>query len=115
MAVRRGPVSAEAWVVVVRAFDSPFQVRATGWPLYNPGMPRFSLRELFLSVTLIALGLGMLACGGQLNINSLPSLCLWLIAWPMIGAGVFAPFKRPMWGAVVGVLLQLVYLLVMFV
>jgi hypothetical protein len=77
-------------------------------------MKRFTLKDLLIGISLIAIGLGMIGSGEIMRLTSVSALCLWLVAWPVIGAGVFYPFKRPMVGAVAAVFFQLTFLLFKF-
>ncbi len=86
---------------------------------------RFGLKELILSVTLIALGFGIpvsLVCINKSNIRIvrpgplenyvlLFSFIIWLSAAPLIGAGVLLPFKRPMRGVLVGLWLDVLVII----
>ena len=71
-------------------------------------MPRFGLKQLFLCVTLIAIGVAMLAFtySPYDRSESLNHLRLRVIFGVMsgafIGAGIGAPFKRAGAGAVIG-------------
>jgi hypothetical protein len=72
-------------------------------------MPRFSMKDLLLATTLIALGLGVLAWSNhyqdttKLEQPQPIALVSYFACRALIGAGLFAPFKRPWLGAVVGV------------
>lgn len=72
-------------------------------------MKRFTLKDLLVGMGLIAIGLGMIGSGEMMRLTSVSSLCLWLVAWPVIGAGIFYPFKRAMVGAVIAVFFQLTF------
>ena len=52
-------------------------------------MKRFTLKDLLVGMGLIAIGLGMIGSGEVMRLTSVSSLCLWLVAWPVIGAGNF--------------------------
>jgi hypothetical protein len=72
-------------------------------------MPRFTLKTLFLSTTLIAVGiwLGMLSFDA-LYVNRVyrvyrdMAMLLWVSSGVMIGAGLCVPLNRPKLGAIVG-------------
>ncbi len=76
-------------------------------------LPRFSLEEIIGSITLVALGAGALTwlwrmpSTGRLS-PATEVLCvvLWFACAPLIGAGLFLPFKRPWLGALVGAAMQ---------
>ena len=70
----------------------------------------YSLQRLFVSVTLIAIGLGMAGYGSKLpDANWRWILFLVLGGGACIGAGVMTPFKLPWIGAVVGCLLTVAF------
>ena len=87
---------------------------------------RFSLKEVILSVTLIALGLSIPACyvwilksnirivkPGPLEIYMLFfNFLLLLSSGPLIGCGVFILFKKPMKGVLIGLLVELLGLII---
>lgn len=64
-------------------------------------MPQFSLRQLMLATTLVALGLAGLF--GPAGIGK-------LLGFPLLGAGVFTPFGRPWLGAIAGFLIPVTLL-----
>jgi hypothetical protein len=84
-------------------------------------MPRFTIKDLLLTTTLIAVGVGMFAFLFQRGdaINRVgagaAALLLWFGGSAFLGAGVFAPFKRPWRGAIVAVVLQALVLAVGFI
>ena len=69
-------------------------------------MPKFTIRDILLSTSLIA----TMLLGG-LRLNSVAATWSWLLAWPILGAGLFLPFKQVGGGAVLGTLLMLAILL----
>src|SRR5260221_11243567 len=76
---------------------------------YNVEMLQFSLKRMFVSISLIAVGAGMLACllferaGGALfPIGQI--FAMWFSSGALIGAGLFTPFKRPIVGAFIGLI-----------
>ena len=83
----------------------------------------FSLKGLILSVTLIALGLGIPVCyfwilksikPGPLEIYMLFfNFLLLLSSGPLIGGGVFILFKKPMKGVLIGLLVELLGLIIL--
>lgn len=78
---------------------------------------QFTLKDLFLSTTLVALGLVIAVLSvSPVFLRVLPwifwylyvPLGLWLSGGAMIGAGVLFPFKKAAVGAVIGVVMQMV-------
>ncbi len=76
------------------------------------GLPRFSLKDLLLSATLIAGGLSLLVVffhAWPFVFDDLGEAAFW--CWygggVLIMAGLFAPFRRPLIGAAVGLGIQL--------
>jgi hypothetical protein len=75
-------------------------------------MPRFTVKDLLLATTLIAIGAGTLAFlfqnGEQIKHSYGAAIFagLWFGGGAFIGAGTFLPFKRPWTGAVIGVVIQ---------
>lgn len=72
-------------------------------------MPRVSLKELFLSMTLVALGLATFVIAIKTRRGD-PSLILWHGSGALVGLGVFAPFKRYWTGVTLGVVFQFLFL-----
>jgi hypothetical protein len=75
-------------------------------------MPQFTLKRLFVSVLLIAIGAA--ACTAALELAALPAdqvfvanLALWLVGGAFIGGGIFYLFQRAELGALVGLGVQL--------
>jgi hypothetical protein len=75
-------------------------------------MWQFSLRRLFISVALVAIGLGALAAGD--TTSSRPDgnamLVLWLSGGSLMMAGIFNIFRHPIIGAMLGLVIQLILL-----
>ena len=72
----------------------------------HPAMPRFSLKHLLISATLICAGLGALAyLSGVKNWNNL-QVGLWLATGPVIGCGLLTPMRRPWLGLALGAVIQ---------
>jgi hypothetical protein len=71
---------------------------------------RFSVKELLLATTLIAIGIVTICITTQPRpyLGGLSHAALWLFGGGCVGAGLFAPFSKPWIGAVVGVFVQLV-------
>ncbi len=63
---------------------------------------------MFVATTLIAVGIGgyvTIFTASALDISTLPAVFgVWYGAAAFIGAGVLAPFKKPIWGAAIGYL-----------
>jgi hypothetical protein len=77
-------------------------------------MPRFTVKDLLIAIALIAVGAGALAFllrgregffGGGLG-SEAAVLVLWIGGGASIGAGLLTPFKRPLVGAVIGMVIQ---------
>ncbi len=70
-------------------------------------MPTFSVKDILLGTTLVAAGAGGLAAGGQ--VLSPGEWGLWILlvcfCFVLMGAGLFAPFKKKWLGALIGFLL----------
>jgi hypothetical protein len=74
-------------------------------------MPRFTIRDLLVATTLIAVGAGMIAFlfRGRDASNELgdwSTLFFWYGGGAFIGAGIFTPFKRPWTGVITGLVIQ---------
>jgi hypothetical protein len=72
----------------------------------------FSLKQLFVSTALIAVGLAVMV-----RVVRVAGLFHWIIDFPicflagaLLGAGALAPFKRARLGAVIGLALSVLYL-----
>jgi hypothetical protein len=76
-------------------------------------MPRFSLKRLFASITLIAIGVAMIAAVFQhREIFEWYTALLFVVAGGgTIGAGLFNPFRRPWLGVAIGILAVLAFLI----
>jgi hypothetical protein len=73
-------------------------------------MPRFSLRRLLVSITLIAVGIVAASMFFGLPTRRLDESTrhvLWYLGGALIGAGVFAPFRKVWLGIVLGLVTQL--------
>lgn len=58
-------------------------------------MPQFSLKRLFFSLALIAIGLGMFGCVIQIaNPSLLTVFAVWIVGGTMIGGGVGVLFRQ---------------------
>jgi hypothetical protein len=86
------------------------------------GMPRFSIKELMLAITLIAIGLSVCLAivnygGHDMSLIERPRIALvaFGIGGIMIGAGVMAPFHRKVAGAQIGLILVGVLLAILAV
>jgi hypothetical protein len=70
-------------------------------------MPRFSLKHLLTSTTLICAGLGALAYLSGIENWNILQIGLWLATGPVIGCGLLTPIRRPGLGFAIGSLIQL--------
>jgi hypothetical protein len=79
-------------------------------------MRRFSLRRLFASLTLAAIGLAIIGSLATREYDLTPSLAdtsaalAWLCGGMILGAGVLLPFRRPFMGMVLGFAVQFLIL-----
>ncbi len=75
---------------------------------------QFSLRRFFSSMTLIAIGVGLICYlfSSAVSDGLLLATC-WLLGGVCIGAGIFNPFRQPVLGAFLGGLTQII-LAIMF-
>jgi hypothetical protein len=75
-------------------------------------MPSFSLRRWLTSVTLISAGFVALAVTSQMQASystfPVAAVC-WLVGGPALGAGILAPFKHELVGAIIGFLLMVLW------
>jgi hypothetical protein len=77
-------------------------------------MPRFTLKELLLATTLIAIGVGVEsflirspnAYRGSGEIRSAILMLIGYCGGACIGAGLLLPFQRPLIGIVIGIAMQ---------
>ena len=78
-------------------------------------MLRFTLKDLFLSITLIAIGIGVLLV---MLTSALPwpwlDLGLWLVSGALIGAGGLVPFKMVRFGIGIGLMTQIILFFLLF-
>ncbi len=70
-------------------------------------MPQFSLRRLFVSVTIIAVGFALISAKTRLSplkfaSPSIELILLLMLGASLVGAGIGNLFRRPMLGAIVG-------------
>ena len=70
-------------------------------------MPRFSLKSLLLSTTLITLGAGMLSVVFHYPLN-LGTLLCWFGGGVLIGTGVCTPIRQPFLGGLLGLVVQVI-------
>ena len=80
-------------------------------------MPRFSIKDLMLAITLVAVGTGLVCFANRcLDIGDVRYkfwelvVCWWVGGW-LAGAGLFIPFKRAWTGVVIALAIQFLYLL----
>lgn len=83
-------------------------------------MPRFSIKDLLLATTLIALGIGALMTLARTTGDfhrAFPgtAFVLFLGGGALIGAGLLAPASRPLAGAVIGALVQAAFVAFAFI
>jgi hypothetical protein len=72
---------------------------------------QFSLKQLFVSITLIAIGFASLLWASQLSFHA-PKVfwmaaLFWIGGGMTVGVGALAPFKLKRMGAIVGFLVQI--------
>jgi hypothetical protein len=72
--------------------------------------PRFTLKELLIGLTAIAVGIAGTLVVGNSNSVSIPNVVAWLGSGLLIGAGALFPFGRQVAGAVGGLILYAVWL-----
>ena len=79
-------------------------------------MPRFSLTQLFLSLTALAVGWGCTAWLSHSTgvINTRSAIGIWLGIGAMVGSGLHNLIGRPILGAMLGVAFQALLLITMF-
>lgn len=73
-------------------------------------MPKFSIKDLLITTTIIGVGLGMAVYGSSQIDKDIPSEpwvvavhgCLYTAGWCVAGAGVMYPTKRFGWGFLLG-------------
>jgi hypothetical protein len=73
------------------------------------------LNRLIIAAVLISIGCGLLYFldNGRVSLNFDQRVGLWVSAGGLIGAGLFAPFKKPLWGLVSGIAFQILLFLLM--
>jgi hypothetical protein len=68
-------------------------------------VPKFSIKRLLVSTTLIAAGLAMIVLTPETHpYNGNFETGWWSAGTAMIGAGTLIPFRRPILGAIIGLL-----------
>jgi uncharacterized membrane protein YczE len=85
-------------------------------------MPRFTIKDMLLAMTLIAVGAGMLTfldrnrerTFGQSAIGAIGILLMWYGSGACVGAGLFTPFKRPWLGVLIAVAIQSAFIMLPF-
>ena len=79
--------------------------------------PQFSLKRLFTTVTLLAAGLAVLSQifrTDMIDDKSARVLYFWVGGGMLMGAGFLTPFRKTLLGAVLGLIIQ-VLLLILFI
>jgi hypothetical protein len=84
-------------------------------------MPPFSLKHVWLALTLLVLGIALVASvltplyPGQPEHSELTDGIMWFMGGTLIGAGLMTPLRHPFIGAAIGFVVQLIlgYLLAM--
>jgi hypothetical protein len=79
---------------------------------YDRGVPHFSIKDLLLSMALIALGLGTIAFTLKLEP---PWMSMGAYGLVLIGAGALTPLNRAWTGGGIGCLLYIVLVIVLIV
>ena len=78
-------------------------------------MPRFSIKDLMLAITLVACGFGMVVVLYKWPLGDLSAIAIWLGACALIGAGLLAPVHKKRPGAVIGAALAMIVVVVLIV
>ena len=76
--------------------------------------PQFSLKRLFATVTLLAAGLAVLSQifrTDMIDDKSGKVLLFWVGGGMLMGAGILTPFRKTLLGAVLGLIIQVLLLL----
>ena len=69
----------------------------------NDSMPRFSIKDLFLSTTLISMAMGCFLMLGNMSAPGAEfEILMMAIGFSLLGAGLLAPLKKKQIGAGVG-------------
>ena len=71
---------------------------------YNAGMGQFSLKRLFIAVTLIAIGIARIVVRPTSDLGSL----MWPLGGAAVGAGALSLYRRPIIGAVAGAIIGMI-------
>jgi len=77
-------------------------------------MPRFSLKNAWLALTLVAFGITLLALvlkptyPGEPDHSELADGIMWFVGGTLIGAGLMTPLGHPFIGAAIGFLIQFI-------
>jgi len=77
-------------------------------------MPRFSIKDLLLGITLVAVGIAVESMMGRIRLvvdERWSNMIIFCGGIAIIAAGVFAPFHRKKAGAVVGFVAALLFVL----
>jgi hypothetical protein len=80
------------------------------------GMPRFTVKDLLISTSLIAVSFSCFALLSAISHNdstAVLALLLWFSSGAFLGAGLVTPFRHPLVGGLVGfVLAALIWLFI---
>ena len=77
-------------------------------------LPQFTIRDLLLSTALIAAGIGTFSLASRTALpvtsaaNGLWLFLIWFASGPLIFCGLFLPIKKPILGAFLGGIIQVV-------
>jgi hypothetical protein len=75
-------------------------------------MPRFTLKQLLASTTLISAGFTVLISAQAYRDWNALRMGLWFVSGPAIGCGALTPLGRPWLGLAIGTAIQLLVLCV---
>lgn len=67
--------------------------------------PRFSVEDLLIATALVAVGLALM------KLSSVYRSPITALGWPLVGAGIFKPFKRALMGFYLGLTFVIVVMI----